>query len=150
MIDPAWPAMTPSRFAIPCLAIALGLLASTPAAAQVPAGPAKEQLAPQVARDGWKDCAYNDRPIGCVDRQLDDGVHILWKDGLRMTYREQPPRRAGEPTYLRDRLGGLWRREVLAQGNIVLTNLRNGNRIFVPLRFPCRPPLKGEVGYCHY
>lgn len=150
MKEPAWPANTPSRFAIPCLAIALALLVSTPAAAQPPARPGQEQPAPQLARDGWKDCAYNDRPIGCVDRQLDDGVHILWQDGLRMTYREQPPRRPGGPVVLRDSLGGLWRREVLAQGNTVLTNLRTGNRIFVPLRFPCRPPLKGEVGYCHY
>jgi hypothetical protein len=132
------------------LAMALTLLGSTPATAQPTSAPLRERQAPQVARDGWKDCAYNDRPIGCVDRQLDDGVHILWKDGLRMTYREQPARRPGGPIYLRDSLGGLWRREVLAQGNTVLTNLRTGNRIFVPLRFPCRPPLKGEVGYCHY
>jgi hypothetical protein len=103
-----------------------------------------------VARDEWKDCAFNDRPIGCLDHQLRDGVHILWKDGLRMTYREQPPRRPGGAVYLRDSLGGLWRRQVLAQGNTVLTNVGNGNRIFVPLRFQCRPPLKGEVGYCHY
>jgi len=132
------------------LAMALTLLGSTPAMAQPTSTPLRERPAPQVARDGWKDCAYNDRPIGCVDRQLDDGVLILWKDGLQMTYRETPPRSPGGPAYLQDRLGGLWRREVLGQGNTVLTNLRTGNRIFVPLRFACRPPLKGEVGYCHY
>jgi len=31
----------------------------------------------------------------------------------------------------------------------VLTNLRSGNRILVTLRLTCRPPLRGEVGYCH-
>jgi hypothetical protein len=51
---------------------------------------------------------------------------------------------------LRDSLGGTWEREVLIQGNAVFTNPANGNRIFVPLRFPCKPPLKGEVGYCRY
>jgi len=108
------------------------------------------QAAPplQLARDGWKNCAFNDVAIGCVDTPLANGIRILWKDGLRMTYREVPPSRAGDPTYLRDRLGGLWRRQVLAQGNTVLTNIQGGARIFIPLRFPCRPPLKGEVGYC--
>jgi hypothetical protein len=50
---------------------------------------------------------------------------------------------------LQDRYGGLWRRELLVQGNTMLTNLRTGNQILVPLRLVCRPPLKGEVGYCH-
>ena len=35
---------------------------------------------------------------------------------------------------LRDSLGGIWEREVLVQGNAVVTNPANGNRIFVPLR----------------
>lgn len=124
----------------------LGLLEAVGQGATAPA-----QAGPplQLARDGWKDCAYNDVTIGCVDAPLADGISIVWKDGLRMTYREVPPRRAGDPTYLRDRLGGLWRRQVLAQGNTVLTNIQGGAKIFIPLRFPCRPPLKGEVGYCH-
>jgi hypothetical protein len=113
------------------------------------AAPAQAAPPPQQARDGWKDCAYNDVTIGCVDAPLADGIRIVWKDGLWMTYRKVPPRRTGDPTYLRDRLGGLWRRQVLAQGNTVLTNIQGGARIFIPLRFPCRPPLKGEVGYCH-
>ncbi|MFN7900025.1 MAG: hypothetical protein ACK5N0_10240 [Synechococcaceae cyanobacterium] len=105
---------------------------------------------PQLPRDGWKDCAFNGKVMGCTDTQLENGLRIIWKDGISMTYRERPPRQAGDPIYLSDRLGGLWRREVLAQGNLILTNLGNGNRIFVPLRFACKPPLKGEVGYCHY
>ena len=110
---------------------------------QAPAPPS-----PQIARDEWKECAYNGETIGCRDEQLTDGLRIIWKDGLRMSYRERPPRRPGEPVYLEDRYGGLRRRELLVQGNTVLTNLRTGNRILVPLRLVCRPPLKGEVGYC--
>jgi hypothetical protein len=104
---------------------------------------------PQQARDGWKDCAFNDVTIGCVEAPVVGGIRIVWKDGLQMTYQEVPPRRTGEPIYLRDQLGGLWRRQVLAQGNTVLTNIQGGAKIFIPLRFPCKPPLKGEVGYCH-
>ncbi|MBW4530205.1 MAG: hypothetical protein KME02_05875 [Aphanothece saxicola GSE-SYN-MK-01-06B] len=107
---------------------------------------------PQIPRDGWKDCAYNDKPLACVDEQIPDGVKIRWKDGLSMTYREVSGKGkdANGTDLLRDRLGGLWRRELYVQGNITLTNEANGNRIFVPLRFPCKPPLKGEVGYCRY
>jgi hypothetical protein len=106
-------------------------------------------LPAQLPRDGWKDCAFNGQVIGCTDSQLENGLRIIWKDGISMIYKERPPLQAGDPVYLVDRLGGLWRREVLAQGNLILTNLSNGNRIFVPLRFACKPPLKGEVGYCH-
>jgi hypothetical protein len=35
---------------------------------------------------------------------------------------------------LRDSLGGVWKREVLIQGNAVVTNPANGNRIVVSLR----------------
>jgi hypothetical protein len=107
-------------------------------------------IAPQIPRDQWKDCGFNDQIIGCIDKQLSNGLSLVWKDGLRMTYLEQQGRQVGEVVYLVDRLGGLWRREVLAQGNTLLTSLGSGNRIVVPLRFPCRPPLKGEVGYCRY
>ncbi len=124
-----------------------GLLALLPLASASAADPGEPT--PQIPRDQWKDCAFNGEVIGCSDTQLSDGLRIVWKDGLRMTYLERPPRQPGDPVYLADTLGGLWRREVLVQGNTVLTNLGNGNRIFVPLRFPCKPPLKGEVGYCH-
>jgi hypothetical protein len=116
----------------------LGVVALTPA-----------PNVPQTPRDTWKDCYYNDSLIRCRDEALKDGLRILWVDGLRNTYTLLPPRSSGMPAYLRDRYGGVWRREVLPQGNSVLTNLSNGNRIMVPLRFPCKPPLKGEVGYCH-
>ncbi len=74
----------------------------------------------------------------------------MWKDGLKMTYRQLQPAQAGKPAELHDLLGGIWRQQVLSQGNTVLTNEANGARIFVPLRFTCKPPLRGEVGYCHY
>lgn len=117
--------------------------------AAIPMPSGRPAMAPQVARDGWKDCAFNDVPIGCVDQQLADGFRLVWKDGLRMRYRAQAPQNTRNPVLLRDQLGGVWRREVLAQGNIVMTNVGNGAQIFIPLRFPCKPPLKGEVGYCH-
>lgn len=126
--------------------------AATPPAAGPPpaaAPPPPAPPLPQIARDAWKDCAYNEETIGCRDEQLPHGLRIVWRDGLRMTYRERPARRRGEPVDLEDRYGGLWRREVLVQGNTMLTNLRSGSRIFVPLRLTCRPPLRGEVGYCH-
>lgn len=104
--------------------------------------------APQLPRDGWKDCAFNGVTIGCLDHQLPTGLRLVWKDGLRMTYTESQPRRAGDPVLLRDQIGGLWQREVLAQGNTVLSHSGSGVRIVIPLRFPCRPPLRGEVGYC--
>ena len=112
------------------------------------AEPSPAQPPPQLPRDGWKDCGYNDQTIGCVDTQLPDGLRIVWKDGLQMTYRFSPTGESREQQRLRDRLGGVWQREILPQGNMVLTNIQNGNRIFVPLRYPCKPPLKGEVGFC--
>lgn len=130
--------------------LAAGLL---PGAQAEPGGSGSRpgSLAPQLARDGWKDCAFNDVSIACVDQALPrGGVQLLWKDGLRMNYSELLPRKPEDPVYLRDQLGGLWQRQVLAQGNTVLTNISNVARIFIPLRFPCKPPLKGEVGYCRY
>ena len=81
----------------------------------------------------WKDCRFNDQPIGCRDSHGADGtVRIVWQDRLAMTYRTVT---AGFPvSTLRDSLGGLWQREILAQGNAVFTNPANGNRILVPLR----------------
>jgi hypothetical protein len=81
----------------------------------------------------WKACLFNDQPLPCRDSHARDGtVRILWQDGLSMTYavvKEGFPR-----SILRDRLGGLWEREVLVQGNAVFTHTANGNRIVVPLR----------------
>jgi hypothetical protein len=71
-------------------------------------------------------------------------------DGVRTRLERRPPARPGLPSYWGDRYGGLWRQELLIQGNTLLTNLGTGNRILIPLRFPCKPPLKGEVGYCRY
>ena len=54
-----------------------------------------------------------------------------------MTYRLM---KSGFPvSLLRDTRGGLWRREILAQGNAVFTNHTNGNRIVVPLRPEAQP-----------
>ncbi|MFM7269452.1 MAG: hypothetical protein ACKOZT_12870 [Cyanobium sp.] len=103
---------------------------------------------PQIPRDGWKDCFYNDQLIRCLDTHTPDTLRIVWIDGLRSRFQLRPAQRPGLPSNWGDRYGGLWRRELLPQGNTLLTHLGNGNRILVPLRFPCRPPLQGEVGYC--
>ena len=105
---------------------------------------------PQIPRDGWKDCAYNGKTIGCRDEQLPDGFRVVWKDGLQMIYSRLPQEGSTDAQRYRDRLGGIWRQELFPQGNRELTNVSTGNRIFIPLRYPCRPPLKGEVGFCHY
>ena len=118
------------------------------AAAEPRANPSVQ--APQIARDQWKDCEFNLQVIGCIDEHGAGGLHILWKDGLRMDYQTTQKEQEGGDAILKDRLGGFWRREVMIQGNMTLTNLGNGNRIMIPLRLTCRPPLKGYVGYCSY
>jgi hypothetical protein len=117
----------------------VSFLTSVPASAQS----AQEAGPPQIQRDGWKDCEFNLQVIGCRDQQLANyGLRIIWKDGLRMDYKL-----VGDDL-LRDTLGGLWRRQVLVQGNLLLKNTKNTNRILIPLRYTCKPPLKGQVGYC--
>lgn len=105
---------------------------------------------PQIARDEWKDCLYNHEVIRCRDEPIEDVLRIVWVDGIRTRLERRPPARPGLPSYWGDSYGGLWRRELLIQGNTLLTNLGTGNRILIPLRYPCKPPLRGEVGYCRY
>ncbi len=131
--------------------LAMALLLAGPLSLRTAAQPAAKSPdpAPQMARDQWKDCAYNTKVIRCQDQQQGDSLQILWVDGIRSSFVRKPAR-GNLPSYWGDRYGGLWRRELLPQGNTLLTNLATGNRILVPLRYPCKPPLKGEVGYCHY
>ncbi|TVS03309.1 MAG: hypothetical protein EA413_10805 [Cyanobium sp. PLM2.Bin73] len=90
-------------------------------------------IGPAALAAPWKTCAFNDQPIRCRDSHSADGtVRIDWEEGKSMTYRVVEE---GFPvSVLRDSLDGVWEREVLIQGNTVLTNPANGNRIFVPLR----------------
>ena len=94
-----------------------------------------EPLNPAAAAPArvWKACAFNDRPLPCMDEHGPDGtVRIRWRDGKAMTYRLI---RQGFPiSILIDSLGGRWEREILPQGNAVFLNPANGNRILVPLR----------------
>ena len=126
----------------PCLPqlLVLGLLAMPAFAA--PATP------PQIPRDLWKDCLYNGQVIRCQDTQSAEVLRIVWIDGIRSAFYKQPSSATGKPSLWRDRYGGLWRRELFIQGNTGLTNLRTGHQIVIPLRLTCKPPLKGEVGYC--
>ena len=87
----------------------------------------------QLMAEPWKTCWFNDQPMGCRDQHHVDGsVTIHWWDGLAMTY--SPVQESFPRSTLRDPLGGLWQREVLAQGNAVFTHAQNGNRIMVPVR----------------
>jgi hypothetical protein len=104
---------------------------------------------PQIPRDSWKDCLYNDAVIRCRDVQTADQLQIFWIDGLRSRFQRRSSAPAGTPSTWGDPYGGRWRRELMPKGNTLLTNLATGHRILIPLRFPCKPPLKGEVGYCH-
>ena len=141
---------------MPFLTLSLSLTAMLAAAAPavLPGNLSQSQSpaheVPQIARDEWKDCLYNNAVIRCRDEQSADELRIIWVDGLRTRLERKPPARPGLPSYWGDRYGGLWRRELLIQGNTLLTNLGTGNRILIPLRFPCKSPLKGEVGYCRY
>lgn len=128
--------------------ILMGAASQGAATAQPGTGQKATTLPPQIARDQWKDCEFNLQVIGCSDEQLVDGLRITWKDGIRTEYRIAKPPEAGNKAILKDRLGGLWSREVLVQGNVILTHLGNGNRIMIPLRLTCRQPLKGYLGYC--
>ena len=131
------------------LAVLPGWADSLPGTPGTPGQPTEQPIsAPQIPRDNWKDCLYNEQVIRCQDSQTSNRLRILWIDGIRSTFWKKPPSHPDMPSYWEDRYGGLWRRELLIQGNTQLTNLRTGNRIVVPLRFPCKPPAKGEVGYC--
>ncbi|MFM7269747.1 MAG: hypothetical protein ACKOZT_14390 [Cyanobium sp.] len=153
LLNWSWCAWSSAMPAGPAILVGLGLLlvglASCPGGLTAEVPRATPRLVPQIPRDGWKDCFYNYQLVRCRDEQEADQLRIVWIDGLRTQLRRRPPARPGLPSYWGDRYGGLWRRELLPQGNILLTNLGTGNRILVPLRYPCKPPLKGEVGYCH-
>jgi hypothetical protein len=134
------------------LSLSTMLIGAVPAvlAGELSQAQSPPEAAPQIARDEWKDCLYNKEVIRCRDEQTADVLRIVWVDGVRTRLKRRPPARPGLPNDWGDRYGGLWRRELLVQGNTLLTNLGTGNRILIPLRYPCKPPLKGEVGYCRY
>ncbi len=106
--------------------------------------------APQIPRDKWKDCYYQQSKEPCYDRRIQNGIQIIWKSRSPMTFLLQSvnPHHGGR-TY-RDMGGNLWKESLLPQGNIVLSKNNGSVEIFVPLRFPCKPPAIGEVGYCRY
>ena len=109
-----------SGFAARVVATAMGLVVLLASAASARA-------------DSWKRCSFNASSIPCRDSHSPDGtVRITWQDGQAMTYRLV---QEGFPiSTLRDSLGGIWKRQILIQGNAVFSNPANGNRIVVPLR----------------
>ena len=79
-------------------------------------------------------CEYNGKRLGdCHFYPSKNGLRIEWSDGLVESYKLISKRDFGGKTYL-DKRGGVWQYLLYAQGNQSLTNEKNGNRIFKPLR----------------
>ena len=80
-------------------------------------------------------CEYNGKRVAdCKVYATNTSLRIDWSDGKSDSYQLISQRDSGiQKTYKYTR-GGLWQYQLYPQGNISLTNARNGNRIFVPLR----------------
>ncbi len=79
-------------------------------------------------------CEYNGKRTGdCYFYLSKNGLRIEWSDGLVESYKLFSKRDFARKTYL-DKRGGIWQYLLYAQGNQSLTNEKNGNRIFKPLR----------------
>jgi hypothetical protein len=82
----------------------------------------------------WHDCERDSQPLQCRAQHTNEGVVLRWADGLvSHLVCEGPCRPYG---YLVDPNGGRWKHELFIQGNSAYTQLKTGERIFVPLRPP--------------
>ena len=80
-------------------------------------------------------CEYNDKRIAdCHFHMSKKGLKIVWSDGVSESYKLMSGENHGtQKTYV-DKRGGIWEFILYPQGNVSLTNVNNGNRIFKPLR----------------
>ena len=80
-------------------------------------------------------CYYNGKKIGCSWRASDveRSLYVEWEDGVKETYNLIRKDAFYRKIY-EDSRGGVWEYWLGAQGNERLTNLVNGNEIYVPLR----------------
>ena len=80
-------------------------------------------------------CYYNGKKIGCSWRfsDVERSLYIHWKDGVKEAYKLIRKDAFYRKIY-EDSRGGIWEYWLGAQGNERLTNLVNGNEIYVPLR----------------
>ena len=108
------------------------------------------------------DCAFNDRPIPCsgyrngIIRWADGTTTKIWflryatnEDKARMSTKKivqlAPYDRAALYT---DSRRGIWIQILIPNGNTQWINEATRNKIFIPLRATCQPPLRGQIGYC--
>ena len=80
-------------------------------------------------------CEYNDKRIAdCHFHMSKNELMIEWSDGVSESYKLISEEHHGtQKTYV-DKRGGIWEFILYPQGNVSLTNVKNGNRIFKPLR----------------
>ena len=79
-------------------------------------------------------CKYNNKRTGdCEFNPSKNGLKIEWSDGVIESYTLISQRDLASKTYA-DRIGGVWEYFLYPQGNQSLTNRKNGNIIFKPLR----------------
>ena len=79
-------------------------------------------------------CTYNDKRMGNCEFYLSsNGLRIEWSDGLIESYKLISQAGFHYRTYV-DKRGGVWDFMIHPQGNYSLTNSKNGNRIWKPLR----------------
>ena len=79
-------------------------------------------------------CEYNGKRIAdCKFDVLTNGLRVEWSDGLIESYELVSQSDEVSRTYV-DKRGGVWEFLLHPQGNVSLTNKKNGNRIFKPLR----------------
>ena len=80
-------------------------------------------------------CEYNDKRIAdCHFNMSKKGLKIVWSDGVSESYQLMSEETHGtQKTYV-DKRGGIWEFILYPQGNVSLTNVNNGNRIYKPLR----------------
>ena len=79
-------------------------------------------------------CRYNGKKIAdCQFLQTGNKLTVKWSDGLVESYSLASQNGHTKKTYV-DKRGGVWEFLLYPQGNISLTNKKNGNSIFKPLR----------------
>ncbi len=79
-------------------------------------------------------CLYNDKRIAdCQFHETGNKLTVKWMDGLVESYNLVSKTDETKKAYV-DRRGGVWEFLLYPQGNVSLTNNKNGNTIFKPLR----------------
>lgn len=80
-------------------------------------------------------CEYNDKRIAdCQFHMSDHGLTIEWSDGVKESYQLISQGDDGITRTYADKRGGIWKFNLHLQGNVSMTNTKNGNTIFKPLR----------------